>query len=88
MVPLLKESEILGEEMKDVVGVVEILLVVLLVVMLEADDIVRISELVTVFELAFEVELVVLNDITGVEEVDIVVTSVVGVMETVVTAYD
>ena len=82
---LLKDSEVLvlGEEMKDVVGLVR----ALLVRVLEADDIVTISELVTVFELALEVELVVLDDITGVEEVDIVVTSVVGVMGTVITAY-
>ena len=84
LVALLKDSEVLGEEVRDVVGVVE----ALLVVMLEADDIVRISELVTVFELALEVEPVVLKDITGVGEVDIVVASIVGVTETVVKAYE
>ena len=86
LVALLKDSEVLviGEEMTDVVGLVG----ALLVVVIEADDIVRISELVTVLELALEVELVVLDDVTGVEEVNIVVTSVVGVMGTVVTAYE
>ena len=84
LVALLKDSEVLGEEVRDVVGVVE----ALLVVMLEADDIVGVSELVTVFELGLEVEPVVLKDITGVGEVDIVVASIVDVTETVVKAYE